>query len=206
MTNNKSKIPYEAGTNHLASADYIRARNEEMYLNKLREVTGNPEATFEDEFEWYKNQGKPVTNFSKTIAIRRHCQACNDQEWDSGPITCGNKWGKESDDPQFSKGCAFNIWSRGTRYIPAGSKKMTQKSAIKWFCMQCQGADSIIPVKTCTAFLTKDENGIISGCYLHPYRYLKNPWHTRNVSPEIIAKAQAGLKRWKEEQKNNKDK
>jgi hypothetical protein len=199
-----STIPYEETVNRIASPEYLRKRNEEIYLKVFREISGNPDITFEDELAWYKEQGKPITNYSRTVAIRKFCQCCNDQENDSGHITCGMKWGKPSENSQMPNGCAFNVWAKGIRYIPAKSKKVTQTSAIKLVCMWCQGADSIVAVKYCSNFLYKDKNGDIQGCWLFPFRMGKNPFNTRVVSEEVLKKAQEGLARWREDQKKNK--
>jgi hypothetical protein len=203
MSKNKKRtdtqIEYEESNNGIATTEYLHKRNEEIYLNKLRKLTGNPNATFENELEWYKEQGKPIASYSKTLAIRKYCQECNDQRLDSGKIKCDIKWGKYYNEV-FPEGCPFNVWVGGIRYIPKGSKKVTQKSAITTFCKWCQQG-AMQEVRNCPAFLYKDSDGEYKGCWLFPYRYGKNPWHTREVTEKQKEILRNGLKKYQEKKK-----
>lgn len=193
MTKNKSKIPYEAGTNHLASADYIRARNEEMYLNKLREVTGNLEATFEDEAGWLKQKGKPRVDYSRKIAVKCYCKDCNLQQRSGGhKIDCPNRWTGEPSPNGGLESCPLNVYRGSQRYMPKGTKKLTLKSAITTFCKMCQGSQTLVEVKSCTAV----------DCFLWPYRYGGNPWSSRQLTEEHKQKLRDGLAKINENRSN----
>lgn len=160
----------------------VDAINESTYNKILSDLMGRP-ATFEDEKEFYLTKGKPTKTYNRTVAIKKHCQECANQE-NSIKVACDVKWGKYYSEI-FPEGCAFNCWIGNVRYIPKKAKKVTQKSAIKWRCKWCQGGgNSAKYVRDCTAFLYTDENGIEQGCHLHPWRNGSNPWYGTNMTEE----------------------
>jgi ribosomal protein L44E len=176
----KTKIEYEA-QNGTATKEYLDKRNWEIYERRLNEISKGKFNSFNDEKDFYLEIGPPLKKYTRTIAIRRHCAECSGQS--SEKIDCDLKWGKYYSGV-YPEGCPLNPWTRGVRYIPAGSQKITQKKAIMLRCRLCQGGGTLENVRQCPNFLYVDENGNEQGCSCHPYRYGANPWYGTKMTEE----------------------